>query len=71
MVELTYPRAVAETRLTKRNPADVLDRLRIFDQTPALPAAVAGLSMDTSRTSPKDVARRILGSAYAWARPTV
>lgn len=60
VVELTYPRHVAKSRLTERNPADVLDRLRIFDQTPALPPALPDLQLDTSQLSASESAGRIL-----------
>jgi guanylate kinase len=68
VVELTYPRTVAEARLTQRNPHDVSERLRIFDRTPEL--TKPDLRLDTSTLTPEESARMILDQVHIKPRST-
>lgn len=53
------PRDIAEKRLIARNPEDVADRLRAWDQTP--PFEDAALTINTADTAPNTAAEEICG----------
>jgi hypothetical protein len=53
------PRDIAERRLMARNPEDVADRIRAWDQTPPFEDAV--LTINTSDTAPNTAAEEIRG----------
>lgn len=58
VVELTCPRPIAAERLAARNPADVEQRLALFDQVPTI-GDLSHLKLDTSVLTPDAVAARI------------
>jgi guanylate kinase len=58
VVSLWCNRTVAEARLRARNPTDVEERLRVWDETE--PLTDADLSVDTGAMQPQDAAARII-----------
>ncbi|MDN3357799.1 guanylate kinase [Actinomadura sp. DC4] len=59
VVYVWCPRDIAEKRLTARNPVDVEDRLKAWDQT--VPIEGADLTIDTAETAPDNAAEGIHG----------
>jgi guanylate kinase len=68
VIELTCSRAIAVDRLSQRDPADVHERLAVYDATPRL--ADAELCVDTGRTSPADAAQLVAECVGLTGIPT-
>lgn len=61
VVGLTCPREIAADRLAKRNPADVDERLAVFDRVPPI-GKLGTIELDTS-TMPPQVAAELIDQA--------